>query len=365
MSTESLIDIEELQVETDETEEQDNELTPLHYDISIYPSDFTLEVLHKKWQKKEIIMPKFQRDFVWNKKQASKLVESFMMGLPIPPIFLAIQPDQTFLVIDGRQRLQSVFYFFEGYFGQPDSTDKRKIFKLEGINKNSPLFRKSFSDFTDVDKRKLENQTLRAIIVRQLHPENDMTSIYHIFERLNTGGTPLNEQEVRNCVYFGKLNDLLIELNRYPPWRKILGKPKLDPRQKDVQIILRYMALLHNNRTYSRPMKDFLSTFMKSRQNPSDEFIDYERKRFMKICDIILAELGERPFNPKGLMNPSFFEAVSIAIAKNIDTPPINLKNKFHSLKENHDFKRSISEATMDTDAVKKRLEIAEQVLFK
>jgi uncharacterized protein with ParB-like and HNH nuclease domain len=78
-----------------------------------------------------------------------------MMGLPIPPIFFFIQPDNTYLIIDGRQRLQTIFYFFEGYFGESDALGKRRVFKLEGINPKSRWFRKTFNDFEIADKRKL------------------------------------------------------------------------------------------------------------------------------------------------------------------------------------------------------------------
>ena len=99
----------------------------------------------------------------------------------------------------------------------------KKPFKLKGINKNSPYFDKSFSEFSLEDQRKLKRLVLRAIITEQISPSNDNTSIYHIFERLNTGGTELKEQEIRNCVYHGKLNDLLNKLNEDKYWRLIYG----------------------------------------------------------------------------------------------------------------------------------------------
>jgi hypothetical protein len=240
-------------------EEKGEELTPLEYDISVFPADFTLEVLYQKWNNKEIVIPKFQRSYVWKLKQASRLIESFMMGLPIPPVFFYIGSDQKYLVIDGRQRLETVFYFFDGYFGSSDERGRRKEFKLEEINPQSRWFHKKFTDFEESDQRKLKNTVLRAIVIRQLQPEKEDTSVYHIFERLNTGGTILKDQEVRNCVYSGKFNDLLLELNEYPAWRQILGYRKLDARQKDVQLILRCLALHERSEKYEVPMKDFLS----------------------------------------------------------------------------------------------------------
>jgi len=174
-----------LQIENIESELKDGETTPLEYDIAIIPADFTLEVLYLKWQKKEIIIPKFQRSFVWTIIQASRLIESFMMGLPIPPIYFYVEPDQKNLVIDGRQRLQSIFYFFDGYFGEPDQFDKRREFKLDGINEKSRWYKKKFEDFSEEDQRKLKNSVLRTVLVSQNNPKEDHTSIFLDLSKLN------------------------------------------------------------------------------------------------------------------------------------------------------------------------------------
>src|SRR4030042_4457426 len=272
---------DDIQIEPVESELEDSESTPVEFEIATYPADYTLQVLFQKWKSEDIVIPKFQRGFVWKISQASRLIESFMLGLPVPQIFIYTDPEQKSLVVDGQQRLKSIFFFFEGFFGEEDKLGKRKVFKLEGINENSKWLNKTFNDFSEPDKRKLKNSVLRAIIIKQLNPEDD-TSVYHIFERLNTGGTLLKNQEVRNCVYLGKLNDLLQELNKYPVWRKLLGKPILDSRQKDIELVLRNIALYHWSKDYRRPMKDFLSSFMTRNRNPSEKMIEHERERFKK-----------------------------------------------------------------------------------
>ena len=357
----SLDDVEILQLES---ELKDSELTPLKYDISIIPADYTLEVLYHKWNAKEIVIPQFQRSYVWNIVQASRLIESFMMGLPIPPVFFYVQDDEKNLVIDGRQRLQTIFYFFDGYFGEPDNQGRRREFRLEGINDQSKWYRKRFEDFEESDKRQLKNTVLRTVLVKQLDPKQDHTSIYHIFERLNTGGTSLQDQEVRNCVYSGKLNLLLGELNEYPNWRAILGKPKPDARQKDIQLILRYMSLFHNSENYKRPMKDFLSKFMDTNTNPPKEFLQTEENRFKKTCDTIVENLGERPFHPKGALNPSVFDSIFIAFAKHLDSIPKNISERVNSLRDDVKFKDLTSNATTDPPIVLGRMNLAESKLF-
>ena len=261
--------------------DNDESYTPLQYSIRTYSADFTLQVLCDKINDGEIIIPPFQRKNVWTITQASRLIESFLMGLPIPQIYLHLDKNEKLLVIDGKQRLEAIFNFFE-------HKNSKKPFKLKGINKNSPYFDKSFSEFSLEDQRKLKRLVLRAIITEQISPSNDNTSIYHIFERLNTGGTELKEQEIRNCVYHGKLNDLLNKLNEDKYWRLIYGVDQYNRNKKDVLYILRYMALYHDGNKYKKPMKEFLSTFMSKHRNDSDNFLHDEKIRFEKTCEMMM-----------------------------------------------------------------------------
>src|SRR5262249_29157257 len=158
----------------------------------------------------------------------------FLIGLPVPPIFFYIDKENKNLVVDGQQRLLSIISFFEGYFGA-ESLGKRQTFKLSGLNEKSKYANKKFSDLDVSDRRKLENSVLRAVNIRQLSPKEENTSIYHIFERLNTGGTPLTAQEIRNVVFRGKFLKILKSLNKDIHWRNIIGKKNEEKHQKDIE----------------------------------------------------------------------------------------------------------------------------------
>src|SRR5437867_3136068 len=119
----------EIDIEGVQSEASDSDYSPSSYEIVTYPADFTLEVLVQKLKDKEIHVTHFQRQYVWTQKQASKLIESFLLGLPVPPIFLYAEPDEKMLVVDGQQRLRSVAYFFEGWFGQA-TNGSRQEFRL-------------------------------------------------------------------------------------------------------------------------------------------------------------------------------------------------------------------------------------------
>lgn len=125
-------------------DENENEVL-IEYDITSYPSDLSLTSLVEMWNRKDIVIPDFQREFVWKIKQSSLLIESFLVGLPVPPIFFYIDDDNKSLLIDGQQRLLSIIFDFEEYFGQENSKGKRQTFRLTGLNEKSPLHNKKFS----------------------------------------------------------------------------------------------------------------------------------------------------------------------------------------------------------------------------
>ncbi|MDO9530482.1 MAG: DUF262 domain-containing protein [Syntrophales bacterium] len=344
-------------------EDEDYESAPPDFNIVTFPADYTLEVLYSKWKSGEINIPSFQRSFVWKQAQASKLIESFLVGLPVPAIFLYNETkSQQLFVIDGQQRLKSIFYFFEGYFGEPED-DKRKIFLLTGLNQKSCFFRKTYKDMEDEDQRKLKNKVLRSFIVQQIDPDDD-TSMYHIFERLNTGGTLLTNQEVRNCVYNGSFVSFLDELNHYEKWRRILGKPDPDTRKRDIELLLRFFAM-RNLEAYEKPLKDFLSKYMRKNRNPSDEVRNSTRVLFCRTCDTILKYLGDKPFHIRAGLNAAVFDAVMSTVSNHLDAIPSNLNSRYEGLKRDPDFEKATRESTTDKERIGLRFARAESILFE
>ena len=355
---------DDIDLESILSEDEDYESSPAEYEISTYPADFTLEVLWSKWRSGDIEIPKFQRRFVWKQIQASKLIESFLAGLPVPAVFLYTdRTSQKQLVIDGQQRLRSVFYYFEGYFGEQQA-GSRTVFTLKGLGEESRWNDKSFEDLDEPDQRRLKNSVLRAFIVQQVDPKDD-TSMYHVFERLNTGGTFLTNQEVRNCVYWGTFNDLLQRLNEYPPWRAILGKKVTDSRQKDVELILRFFSLAQLGSEYEKPMKEFMSRFMAHNRNPSTKFLNQAQGLFEKTTDLIHDQLGEKPFHIKRGVNSAVLDSVMTVVARRIDSVKRPLRSAYDRLLDDSDFQRSVAAGTTDEESVKRRLARAEHFLIQ
>lgn len=349
-----------------ESEELDLEATPATYEVITYPADFTLEGLVSKYRKGSMTVPGFQRNYVWNIKQASRLIESFLLGLPVPAIFLFTdEVNNEQLVIDGQQRLMTVVYFFDGYFGEADKGGRKKVFKLTGLNEKSPYYDKTYADLEDSDQaafNKLNDSVLRAFVVKQLTP-NGNTSVYHIFERLNTGGTQLVGQEIRNCVYHGSFNNLLCELNKYENWRKIFGNDTPHKRQKDVELILRFFAFYENGDNYERPIKDFMSNCMLKNQHMDEYKQEQFRKIFKETCDQIIDLLGVKPFHIWSGLNVAVFDSTFTALAKS--GFPTDLRSRFERLQRDEDFVRGVRGATADDSVVDLRMRLAREYLIE
>lgn len=344
------------------SEDEDYESSPPEYQISTFPADYTLEVLYTKWRAKEIRIPDFQRGFVWKQVQAAKLIESFLVGLPVPAVFLYTErKSQNYFVIDGQQRLKSIFYFFEGYFGAPED-DRRKVFRLAGLSEKSRFRLKTYEEMEKEDQLRLKNCVLRSFVVQQLDPSDD-TSMYHIFERLNTGGTLLTNQEVRNSVYHGSLIPFLKEINNHVAWRNILGKQAPDSRKKDIELIVRFFAM-RDIEAYEKPMKDFLSKYMRKNRDASDEARKTAGDLFRQTCDTAASLLGNKPFHIRTGLNTAVFDSVMTTISKNLSSLPADLKDRYKRLLTDPEFDGATRQSTTDNEKVKLRLRKAAEILI-
>lgn len=354
-------------IETDgaqiEINEEIEEEAYVEYDIATYPSDYTLDSLQQMYDRNDIVVPPFQRKYVWNIQQASLLVESFLLGLPVPPLFLYVTDENKSEVIDGQQRLLSMMYFLEGYFGEGDKKGKRQIFRLTGLSDKSPFRGKRFSDLEEKFQRKLRSSVLRAINIRQLNPIKGNTSVFHIFERLNTGGTRLQPQEIRNVVFRGDIVDHLRSLNTLDAWRNIVGLDVEDKYQRDVELILRFLSLYRQWENYEKPMKEYLNKKMQEHRKFASKIDTEFELKLPSALQLIISALGRKPFRPKRVINTAILEAVVVSILENEDITVDKLRANYQVLLDNEGFQQTIQGATTDTKQVKDRLRIAAETL--
>lgn len=351
------------ELEIDDVFDEDEVFVP--YDITSYPSDLTLQVISDMWHAGDITVPDFQRNFVWTIQQSSLLIDSFLMGLPVPQTFFYVdEKSNKSIVIDGLQRILSVVYYLEGFFGS-EHHGKRQIFKLTGLDRASPFHGKKFVDLEETHQRKLKTSVLRAINIRQIKPTGEQTSKYHIFERLNTGGTPLKPQEIRNCVFSGPFVSLLRELNEDRNWRKILGKKAYDKHQKDVELILRIFSLSEDWGGYEKPMKEYLNIAMLKNKDAQSKRVVRFAKKFPVACELIVKLFGEKPFHIRGPLNTSAMDSIFCTILDNLDQLAPNLKESYQKLALNEEYKGATYYGTSDASVLKRRFELANEYLVR
>ena len=352
----------DLELESVSSEEEDYASSPAQCDITTYSGHFPLETWYEQWQDGEIIIPQYQRGYVWKPAQASRLIESFLLGLPVPPVFLyGKYRSLERLVIDGQQRLKSVFYFMEGRFGA-DTPFPGKEFRLTGLSPESPYQERTFADLGEWDQKRVKGAPLRVIIVESLKP-GDYASVYPIFERLNSGGTALSNQELRNAANGGRLVAFLRELNQNPEWRQILGKGTPDPRERDGELLVRFLAL-RDTAGYRKPMKDYLSRFMQENREGPEAALAPSGQVFRETCRQVVAALGEKPFHGKAGLKVAVMDAVLVAFSENLERVPADVAARYQRLRQDADFIRDTEQGTTEPAAVQRRLAQAKQVLF-
>lgn len=352
-------------VTSDDGEVDDGIVPHIRYDIASYPSDLTLRGISQMWDSGSIEIPDFQRNFVWKRTQSSLLIDSFLCGLPVPPVFFYITPENKHLVIDGQQRILSIIFFLEGFFGLEDGRQKRQVFRL-ALGAENPYNNKAFEDLSEADQRKLlDSAVLRAINIRQISPDDQGTSAYHIFERLNTGGTPLKPQEIRNCVYRGPFMNTLKGLNDDPNWRRIIWKSDPDKHQKDVELILRIFGLAYFFDDYETPMKEFLNVTMAGNQNAGTKEAELFCTRFPMVTALITDLLPEKPFHLRGPLNTSALDSIFCTLLTYFDRLDIDkLPERFSQLISSDEFEHLSTTGTTDVATIKGRFGIAEKFLL-
>lgn len=293
-----MIEENESNIESIQDEVNDDYVNDDLYNINSWGADYSFRELISMYQDGDLVKPELQRKYVWGKPEASRFIDSVLLGLPIPSIFLAKTPDNRMLIIDGYQRLMTVYDYVRGIWSGDE-----KVFKLSNIPEkiNYRWKNKAFSELLDSEQRKIKTTTIHAIIFEQKAPNDGDTSLYQIFERINTSGRSLLPQEIRNCVYQGNLNSLLFELNENTNWRALFGNDVEDQRMRDLEYILRFFALntdfIFENERSSISLKKYLNEFMGNSDNNTQTAIDRYRDNFNFCISCIYTNIGENAFS--------------------------------------------------------------------
>jgi len=339
-------------------DEFSREDVPFKYSITSYGADYPVDALVKRMQTESIYIPPFQRQYIWTQRQASRFVESLLLGLPVPGVFFSKEADSNkHIVIDGQQRLKTLRMFYEGVFRQRE-------FKL--VEVQDAFDGLTYKTLSEEQRRELDDYLIHATIIKQDEPSDDQSSVFHVFERLNTGGAQLQAQEIRACIYFGEFNELLARLNALPAWRAVYGP--VSSRMKDQELILRFFALYYAEQLYSRPMKAFLNSFMGEHRKldiiSGAEFTEL----FSETIGLISEEIGLSAFRPTRTFNAAVFDAIMVGLARCLKDSPFEkgaIRIVYRNLLNEPDFRKSYLKSTADEVQVKRRLSIATKAFAK
>lgn len=328
----------------------------------------TIDSLIGQFKNGILKIPDFQRKFVWTIEQSSKFIESLLLGLPIPSFMFYEDAESNQLIVDGQQRMKSIIFFVGD-----DSVDISKLsdkererykFELTGLSKDSKYKEKTFQNLDEKDRKRLLYKSMLDINLITLDDTDDLSSIYYIFERLNTGGTPLKPQEIRNCICAGKFNKFLLHLNEYSTWRKFFNESNAIDHLQDVELILRFFALYDRVELYKSPMKDYLTDYMKFMKDISDEDEITKEKLFKSTIESVYLHLGSRAFRPNNGINSAVFDSIMLAFAKNINSVPIDIKDKYERLCTNKEYMKYCGQSSGDNSSVRYRIQMANDYLF-
>ncbi len=283
--------------------------------------DISFGELMSLYERQEIVIkPAFQRYFRWNIDQRTRFIESLLLGIPIPPIFVASNEDGIWELVDGLQRVSTVLSFFgilrsedEGIRSQNNwiMSEGDRVDSLEGFT----------GDTLPAKFRLNIRRTGCRVEILRWNSHYDLR--FELFNRLNTGGSPLTSQEIRNCIYrdiSAKFNDFLKELAQNSDFLEVISLPDEQyERLYHEELVLRFLSLYHNSHNLHTNLAQHMTSFMKNAVDNKNFDYDFYRKLFEKVFSL-LKPLGDCVFRKtaKGL-STVLYDSITIGIAENIE----------------------------------------------
>jgi hypothetical protein len=342
-----------------------------------------------------IIRPQYQRLFRWSEAQKTALIESILLSIPIPPIFVAEDKDGVWELVDGLQRVST----FISFFGDLKSNGQQIDCQVQSnslITNEEEDIEEYDDEVTDVTETKnkwilqegglvkalqgfnvdtlpgnLKINLKRAVCrVEILRGESSTSMKYELFKRLNSGGSKLTPQEIRNAIYRGvdpRLNELLLKITNNELFRRLtaLSTGRLDELY-DQELVLRFFAFYNNADNIDDNMERYLNSFMEETvKNPDFDYEGYEAL-LMRVLELVGSANDEKIFrNHRGFFVPAYFEGILIGVAQNIDKYTDNidlLKTKITELKSDVEFRRFSGSASNSRSRIRNRLQRINQI---
>lgn len=342
-----------------------------------------------------IIRPEYQRLFRWSEAQKTALIESILLSIPIPPIFVAEDKNGVWELVDGLQRVSTFISFFGELKGSGWTIDYQEDIDRSGVEEEEEIDEESGEEtggIKTINKWTLQEGGLvkslqgfnvdnlptnlkinlkRAVCrVEILRGESSTSMKYELFKRLNSGGSKLTPQEIRNAIYRGvnpRLNELLLKVSQSTVFKSLtqLSSGKLNELY-DQELVLRFFAFYKNAENVNENMEKFLNDFMERTVENANFDYDVYESLIMRVLELIYQIEDNKIFrNERNLFVPAYFEGILIGVAQNIETYAEDLellKSKITQLKSDNDFKRYSGTASNSRSRIRNRLKRVDEI---
>lgn len=316
------------------------------------------------------LQPFYQRRLRWDEKKQSRLIESFLINIPVPPIILFEREYNFYEVMDGQQRITAIQDFYENKL------------RLTGLELWSELNGRTYSELPAKIRAGIDRRSISSIIIvaeSTSDIEEAQLLKQETFERLNTGGEKLSRQEVRNCLYDRHLNQLLLELARYPIFAEAWGIPiddndpelldnNLYKKMEDAELVLRFFAL-RNVEHFRNGLETFLDIYMIKASNFSEENTKFLREHFLETINLahqVYEKHLFKPFDPKSgtwkkKSYKAYYDAVMVGLSRHLPKTEILLSRKNRLIEETKKLFEK-DESRLLTGGGKTKAEIQERI---
>ena len=353
----------------------DSNLSDIYPDatLNIYRDTASVFQMKRKWEKIPSMLnltPEFQRELVWSSKQKSELIESMIMGIPLPAFYVREDKNGVYIVVDGKQRLTALFEFIDC---------KYRLSKLNILKK---LEGKNFEELTPIEQNKIEDYTLSINVIKA--PTSDRVT-FDLFDRVNRGGTHVNNQEMRNALYQGTSTELINNLAKMECYRTATEKSIPPTHMKDRYLILRFLAfylykeekykklISADNITYKSNIDDFLGKTMDfiNKFTLDSDFIKDLTHVFtqsMKMASRVIVPIGgfrlpSEPGKNRRPINMAFFESFSYLLAKANNETDAFVVNAYYSLLNDDIYINAVTYSVDNSNQTDKRYNCIDKIL--
>lgn len=309
------------------------------------------------------VAPAYQRHFVWDEVRQSNLIESIFLGIPIPSLFMATNEDSTWEVIDGLQRVTTLINYVRPTFRDGVLNISTSELIISGVEKIKSLRTLRFGDLPETLKLNFLTRPIRITVLNDL---SDFQVRFDLFERLNTGGITLHEQEIRNCVFQGKFNDFIKDCASDRRLDQLVRRTDRRARGNIEELVLKFFAYYENRSNFQHSVKEFLNNYMERKTKSFKN-----RDELEDIFDRTLHVMSE--FLPNGVVRRErpnttplvLFEAVAVGVADAVREGRVINRQYLADILDNDELKKFTTGATNSNLKLIKRIEIVKEAISR